>query len=537
MKWELNLQMMEDFFRIKEDLVSMKTKKYFLFSFLFGMIVHFACYSTNEVGNPDSVLSKMVYRAGAWEISLGRWGLLLDGLRLGVVSNVINSCVSIIGMACVSVIFLRFQDEDQFNYERKEGKLIGLLIMVSPAFAACLTYYFCSDLYTASILAYALGAYVIKKAKSYKTAFCGSCLIVLGLSIYQAYIGVAAGLLVMDLVNGILHEEKPLKDYYCRIFRYAFAGFGAIFIYYILNMIVLRACHIPISTYSGADQIGLSRSLYQIPTSVVKICRALWEYFIGDGFLSNSLWHSWVFHCLLILLFHVLILAQMIRCKLYREPGKIVLLYALLAVYPFAANLIGFIATERDLGILMAVPMTMMVPAMLHTAFRISDGMRIRLFRSFCIILSIYFVYVYTYMDNSLYMARKLTYNKVYGIASRILDRVEPLYENVIGHKVMIIGDLNTNGDYYLDNEIYHIAVDTADVGLTWPTYYESKRGWPDIFKLFFGIHIDMFTEEEYMEVVQSDDFAEMEIFPAQDSVRVLDGWIVVKLSDSVFMP
>lgn len=50
---------------------TIKNYKKALFTIFFiGMIVHFTCYSTGEIGNPDTVLTGMVYTAGKWEISL-----------------------------------------------------------------------------------------------------------------------------------------------------------------------------------------------------------------------------------------------------------------------------------------------------------------------------------------------------------------------------------------------------------------------------------------------------------------------------------
>ena len=174
---------------------TIKNYKKALFTIFFiGMIVHFTCYSTGEIGNPDTVLTGMVYTAGKWEISLGRWGLLADHLRQGIVSNVLNSIIS--------------------------------MFVTAPAYSAVLTYYYCSDLYAVSIFLFLFSAYIIKKCKGYYSYAAGVVCFVLATSIYQAYIGITVSLLMADLFLKLLQKETDWKKYFAILVNTTLQVFG-----------------------------------------------------------------------------------------------------------------------------------------------------------------------------------------------------------------------------------------------------------------------------------------------------------------------
>lgn len=49
--------------------------------------------------------------------------------------------------------------------------------------------------------------------------------------------------------------------------------------------------------------------------------------------------------------------------------------------------------------------------------------------------------------------------------------------------------------------------------------------------------NIKVASGEEYKKCVSSEKFKEMHVFPAQDSVKIIDGVVVVKLSEEPGMP
>ena len=185
----------------------------------------------------------------------------------------------------------------------------------------------------------------------------------------------------------------------------------------------------------------------------------------------------------------------------------------------------------------MAVPMAVVIPICLCIFIKISDRMKMGWVRIIGMFLSVYFIFVYSYIDNASYMNRKIMYNRNCNIAERILDRIEPLYESTVSKKVMFVGNINDNSYYKREDAIKAYAHEVGKWGITWDNYAGVKIGLERIYDTFFGIKLDICTDEEYIKIIQKDVFAEMGIFPETTSIRVIDDIIVVRLSEHFYLP
>ena len=511
---------------------TIKNYKKALFTIFFiGMIVHFTCYSTGEIGNPDTVLTGMVYTAGKWEISLGRWGLLADHLRQGIVSNVLNSIISILITSFAMIILACF-----FEIKSKtEVVLIGAVFVTAPAYSAVLTYYYCSDLYAVSIFLFLFSAYIIKKCKGYYSYAAGVVCFVLATSIYQAYIGITVSLLRADLFLKLLQKETDWKKYFAILVKYILFIFVSAFSYYAANKIILKLKHIPISSYGGADKIGIPYLVNNIPKSFIGAYQEFYEYFMGNKFMELYCWYAPLISILLLMI----LCGTLLLCisRYHFSVWKLFMSGVIVACFPIGVNLIRLIAPDRKISLLMAVPMAVVIPICLCIFIKISDRMKMGWVRIIGMFLSVYFIFVYSYIDNASYMNRKIMYNRNCNIAERILDRIEPLYESTVSKKVMFVGNINDNSYYKREDAIKAYAHEVGKWGITWDNYAGVKIGLERIYDTFFGIKLDICTDEEYIKIIQKDVFAEMGIFPETTSIRVIDDIIVVRLSEHFYLP
>lgn len=496
-----------------------------------GLVVHFACYSTNYAGNPDYYVSGLVHASSSWEISLGRFGLLLDHFRAGLSSNILNSVIAIVCMALSSVFIIDF-----FKTENDDIKvadfIIGLFIMVSPSFATVLTYYYCSDIYMIDFLLLVLGAYIIKKYNNTKGILVGVVFIAIGTSIYQAYIGIVALLFLLDIVYSVLFYNDNIKTIGVKLARYICTGMIGILLYYVLNKIVLRVFNVEMSDYSGANNITIINTIKNIPTAFIKTYTVLNDFLFTDELVSNSSWHLKYVLLVVVMFFAVAFLIEIVK-------KKNILVLLCLCCLPLAVNLISFIATQREINMLMALPMTMFIPILAMPVVKITGKYNKKYILNIVMVLLLVCVYLYAYMDNSYYMARKATFDKTYTMAERMLDRAEEYYLDDSDNQIMIVGSVNDNKYYKQDNMIYKVANDSmSKLGIIWDTYGSSKQSWAGFYSMFFSAkNIDIFTDDEYIDIVTSSEFNEMGIFPESSSVRRINNFIVIRLSENIFMP
>lgn len=53
-----------------------------------------------------------------------------------------------------------------------------------------------------------------------------------------------------------------------------------------------------------------------------------------------------------------------------------------------------------------------------------------------------------------------------------------------------------------------------------------------NIWRYYQGIEYTYPTSDEYIEIISSDEFMSMELFPNEGSLKMIDGIVVVKLSE-----
>lgn len=146
-----------------ETEMTMQRKKLFLYSFVLGILVHFAGYSTYKTMNADVLYGDFAIYSPMRIIRLGRWGIpLLEHLRGGVAANVLVSLISIFFMALTAVVLVEI-----LQVPKKSGFqfLICSFIVVMPAYAALITYFYCSDFYSLAIFLLVAGVYAIRTHK------------------------------------------------------------------------------------------------------------------------------------------------------------------------------------------------------------------------------------------------------------------------------------------------------------------------------------------------------------------------------------
>ena len=191
-----------------------QNSKYFMTSFLAGVLVYFMLMAFDLVNNWDGIWWNSNYIAGNWEISLGR-GLLryADRARFGVVSTSFNTILTLLLLSVANVLII--------NALEMKGKfqryLVLILLIANPIVCNTLTYCFTAVnyglAYLLSVLAAVCVLYSYEKKKKFKIAGCilGGILLGLSMSLYQAYICVTAVLLLFAVAKKLL-EKREVKD-------------------------------------------------------------------------------------------------------------------------------------------------------------------------------------------------------------------------------------------------------------------------------------------------------------------------------------
>ena len=68
-------------------------------------------------------------------------------------------------------------------------------------------------------------------------------------------------------------------------------------------------------------------------------------------------------------------------------------------------------------------------------------------------------------------------------------------------------------------------------------TYGGQIGTWYNYMRVFYGLDINLCDHDTYYKLVTSDEYKEMEMFPSQNSIKIINGVVVVKLSEEPPLP
>ena len=248
-----------------------------------GIITHFYLFSNNLM-NPDAIWLSEVYYSG-WEVTSGRWGLvLIDRLQLGSTSPVLMSLVSIALFSLSAIIICEL-----FAVQVTQLCCIvaGGMIVCSPFVANTLSYYYCSDAYAISFFLAVFAVYCSYKVHSLWGRFASALLIAISISIYQSNLGVVGAVYLLKMVDECCNNYQPKKVFFAILQMLVECVLGLI-IYLVVLKAWLKICNLQMSTYKGANTIGIMSTLQNLRGTLINAYKDFVTFFFGSNVETAS---------------------------------------------------------------------------------------------------------------------------------------------------------------------------------------------------------------------------------------------------------
>ncbi len=140
--------------------------------------------------------------------------------------------------------------------------------------------------------------------------------------------------------------------------------------------------------------------------------------------------------------------------------------------------------------------------------------------------------WTYVLSDNATYLYMKTCRNQTLSIAERMLAKMDQLDGYKSDMPVLISGTVSED-NYPLNSPLRQMSVgQMSEWGMFWKDYYGMKSCWSALFGQYFGWNVTFCSFEDYERITQSQEYQEMGIFPDSDSVKIIDGIVVFKLTD-----
>ena len=486
----------------------------FCSSFLFGMLAYGFAF-TNKLMNHDEV-SSLFTKGGT--VTSGRWGLgALDSIFPNYSMPWIYGLITVFLIALsVGLLISMFQIKNRLLQVLMSG-----CIVVFPSLIGLFGYMFTSSSFALAFFLAVLAVVLIRPLKIRKTVP-GLCCLVLSLSIYQSYISVAAGLLVLVLIQQLLLEEKVKTVLVRGLCFVAFLAL-AMGLYYLGTQVVLRLTGNILNGYASEN---LAFSLSSVLNGVGLAYSSFFRFF-SEGFLglipttfSRSL--HWI------LLGSVLLLLAMVFFKSAKHPEQAILLIFLIAVLPLAINCMYMITTVDSIHTLVMYGFVCVYILAILLADHFLSCQNFR--RLSCVCLNILttvmalIIAVNIYVANQSYLHLHLRYENASAFyTSLIADmKLTPGFDE--DTRLAIIGNYQ-QPDYY-SQQFEQIHTITGIYGFVPDSY--SKHYFMEYYT---GFPIVFASDAEILQIQSSPEFAAMAVYPYYGSLQKIGDILVVKLS------
>ena len=488
-----------------------------------GLIVHAYLY-THNVMSSDGLAIGSYHLSDPWEKSLGRWGIqFFDFARGGIVNEVLIVAVSLVILSMATVFLLKL-----FDIKSTAVTIgISLLMATAPQFASTFLYIFCADAYCFAMLSSVLAVYFMrrKKGKRILNYIISIALIIFTLSIYQAYIGVVVGLSMLTLLMDLL-QNKDSKEVLKEGIKQIVVMIISLILYFIATKLILKLIGLEIASYSGANNVSITN--FKI-SSIFQTYKSFYNYYFTDSILHNIYWkRSLINLCILAISVGNLIMI-IANNKVYKNKLSIIGIILIIILLPLGLNVIEIIANEKQINLLMAASLILVYIAFLKQ-YELLKQTNLEIISKYIILgLVCILTTTYAWSNNATYMVREYIYNNYYSTSVSIVTKVESLegynkdmywmFNDLIRYTPSLVTKSNGFGgyDYETWNEIRGIY-------MTNNFYFR-----------YLGKTIKMCPKYKYDEIVKTEEYKNMPLYPNDGSIRIIDNVVVIKLSDKIF--
>lgn len=499
----------------------------FLAIFSASLLVHLYMF-THKFINHDDVSG--LYSDCSFGLSSGRWLLkTITGLTGNFSSSWLNGLAGAVCLAAAAVLIARL-----FRMQHLlPALLMGVCLVSFPTVASTYAYMFCSTQYLFALAFSVLGAVLIRQERLL-AMIAGSVAIALAMGCYQAYFCLAAALLLTVCGLDLLEDRygDNWKDFFFTALKYVtFLALGMV-LYFVILKVCLWATGTQLISYQGIDTMGRVSAGQLI--NRIKDAYLGFRWFVLNG---SGVFHSF-FPLLMIacgLLTLVVVAGAVWSKRLYRRPMMMTFLALVLLLFPLACCLVYVMvdASMEEVHQVMLFPtvLPLILPAvaldrLTFSGFAAAYGGRWK--KELCLVLTVALLvvqgvacYECIFITNRAYFCMDITYENVYAYYTKLTAKLEMQEDYTPESRVAFIGTAS------MDSFVPSTQMTGVITGNDALNIYSYRY----FLKYYLGTHYDFIPSAIESKITATEEFTKMPCYPAEGSIRTIDGIITVKFS------
>lgn len=489
-----------------------------LASLIFGMLAHGFAF-TNKLLNHDEAYN-LFGKGGSF--SLGRWGLeicerFFPNFSMPWIYGLITVALVSVSV-CIIVRMLRIQN-------KLLQILLAGIIVGFPSLTSVFTFMFTASSYGLSFFTAILAAWFIHKPTKFTVLPAIGCM-VFSLSIYQAYIPLTAGILILYLIQELLLGADMMDVLRKGLVYVGFLALSMI-LYFAATQLTLILVGYRFSEYA---QGSVDFSLAEIPHRISLAYQYFYRFLHWNNLALVPTDFSTRIHGYLMELLPLLFILCCVLRKAY-QPVRILFLLALIGILPLASNSMYLLSPELAVHTLMvygfvclyifAVMLADMEISMVSAKKLI--GLLQRLGADVLAVILALILATNVYFANEAYLYQHIQYENLYSFYTSLTADIMMTPGFNEGTRLAVIGDYNPA---YENFPPFFVEV-LNGANSAYPSMYSNYK----FMEYYIGFPIDFLWPSEIEVIKSTPEFTAMPVYPYPGSMQFIGDTLVVKLS------
>ena len=375
-------------------------------------------------------------------------------------------------------------------------------------------------------------------------------IMVMSLSFYQTYVGYALILItvwaVMQLVSDRItitfsKEDRENNRETLKIIMAYVGIIAAMFLYLIIYKFLNAIGYLRYLTERRMDSI-VSDTFSSLIDKMIGTYRSFFEYFFADTIIYNGWFGRRYINILVFAAIFAMLVILIVKNKVFRKWYSILLIILALAVVPIIMCMMSIVAAGATIygetGILMIPHMNSVYVLMILLADQVVETYgQEKLFGQLTLtasrvvsvmVMLILIVFIHVFAG---YIDRQQV--QITNLGNRLVYRMESLQKYEEGQQVLVVGRPH-RGNYSLPDDNYETITKgmISHYSQIFGASEQISKGWIRAFYYFVGVRYSEVPSKTRIELLNSDEVQNMGIYPADDSVKIIDDVVVIKLSE-----
>lgn len=487
---------------------------------------------TNYMYNHDAM--SLFTTNGDWLISQGKWFVTplqsyKGTLNVGFVGGIVG--IIAIGLAA-GFLCMIFKIKSRIH-----ACLIGAAMAAFPSLSTVMVYN-SADYFGMTVLFSVSGAYFASR-KDLLSMLVGIALMVLSLGAYQAYLGFAASIFVIICIIHLLDENKTVQEVLLEGMKYIAFLLISILVYYGILQIRLRVTGAELSSYKGMNNV----TSVLIPTNFLRSCYGALKdcaKFYLRGALQFEFGAPRLSYFGILALLGIMIILQVWKRRIYRQPLRMVLLGALLALaLPLSVNFVGILTFNSSFYYVSIYPFIMIlicVPAV-YELFENSSGWMRTASRIISVLISLSLAvccFSWAVSSNFVYYKEMRTNKVIESKAAVLISQIQSTPDYTVDTPVVLVGSAPYE---FLESTSWPMSI-MSDVNTYFMGFTNGRDIIYNIAQLYNLIqneiapNMELGFDANYWMENHKAEIEAMAVYPNSGSIAWIEDSIIVKVGE-----